>query len=456
MNALISLSVLGIVAMLSEIFNFKKFLYSLILLGLVAAIGVNVMEWGQFQLWYGMMIVDEFTLAFSGVILLTGFLWFLLVADNHQDKAHISDHFAISLFAMAGAIVMVSYNNLSMLFLGIEIVSISMYIMASTQKNDLGSNEAGFKYFLMGAFATGFILFGTALLYGATATFDIQKIGVFVTEHNSELPAIFYAGLILIMVGMAFKISAVPFHWWAPDVYTGSPTLITAFMATIVKTAAFAAFLRLFITCFSGVELFWNQTIMIMAGATILLGNITALLQNDFKRILAFSSVAHAGYMLLAVLAMNNQSGGSLLFYLLAYSISSLSAFAVLLAVANLKGNTNVQSFKGLAKKNPFLAFVVIVAMLSLAGIPPTAGFFAKYYIFTAAIANNYVGLTLVAITGSIVSIFYYFRIVIVMFEGDESTEVTVGSNTKALLVICSVLVILLGLMPDFLIGLLK
>ncbi len=455
MNALISLSALGLLAMISELLNFKKMLYPLVLLGLVVALGLNFMEWGNFKTWYGMMLVDKFALAFSGVIILIGLLWFLLVADHHSDESHTSDHFAIFLFAMAGAIVLVSYTNLSMLFLGVEILSIAMYVMAASKKRDLASNESGYKYFLMGSFATGFLLFGIALIYGAVGSFDLTKIGAYVAGNQNNLPSIFYAGLLMMLVGLSFKVSAVPFHWWAPDVYTGAPTLVTAFMSTIVKTAAFAAFLRLFITCFGGVETFWNQVVVVISAATILLGNISALVQNDFKRLLAYSSVAHAGYMLLAVLAMNAQSGSSMLFYALAYSISSLAAFGVLMAVAKVKGNTQVSSFKGLAKSNPFLAFVTIVAMLSLAGIPATAGFFGKYYIFTAAIANHYTGLALVAILGSLISVFYYFRIIIVMFEGEEETAIEQGMATKVLLVSCTILAILFGLMPDLIVGLL-
>lgn len=455
MNALISLSALGLLAMISELLNFKKMLYPLVLLGLVVALGLNALEWGDFKTWYGMMLVDKFALAFSGVIILIGLLWFLLVADHQYDESHTSDHFAIFLFAMAGAIVLVSYTNLSMLFLGVEILSIAMYIMAASKKRDLASNESGYKYFLMGSFATGFLLFGIALIYGAVGSFDLTKIGAYVAGNQNNLPSIFYAGLLMMLVGLSFKVSAVPFHWWAPDVYSGAPTLVTAFMSTIVKTAAFAAFLRLFITCFGGVETFWNQVVVVISAATILLGNISALVQNDFKRLLAYSSVAHAGYMLLAVLAMNAQSGSSMLFYALAYSISSLAAFGVLMAVAKVKGNTQVSSFKGLAKSNPFLAFVTIVAMLSLAGIPATAGFFAKYYIFTAAIANHYTGLALVAILGSLISVFYYFRIIIVMFEGEEEGVIEQGMATKVLLVSCTILAILFGLMPDLIIGLL-
>jgi len=455
MNALISLSVLGLLAMISELLNFKKMLYPLVLLGLVIALGLNAIEWGTFKTWYGMMMVDKFALAFSGVIILIGLLWFLLVADHHTDENHTSDHFAIFLFAMAGAVVLVSFTNLSMLFLGVEILSIAMYVMAASKKRDLASNESGYKYFLMGSFATGFLLFGIALIYGAVGSFDLTKIGAYTAENQNNLPSIFYAGLLMMLVGLSFKVSAVPFHWWAPDVYTGAPTLVTAFMSTIVKTAAFAAFLRLFITCFGGVETFWNQAVVVISAATIIVGNISALVQNDFKRLLAYSSVAHAGYMLLAVLAMNAQSGGSMLLYALAYSISSLAAFGVLMAVAKVKGNTQVSSFKGLARSNPFLAFVTIVAMLSLAGIPATAGFFGKYYIFTAAISNHYTGLALVAILGSLISVFYYFRIIIVMFEGEDEAVIEQGTASKVLLVSCTILAILFGLMPDLIISLL-
>jgi NADH-quinone oxidoreductase subunit N len=258
------------------------------------------------------------------------------------------------------------------------------------------------------------------------------------------------------LVGMAFKVSAAPFHFWAPDVYQGAPTVITAFMATIVKTAAFAAFLRLFYTAFMNAGHTWMHVVAVMAALTLLVGNITAVVQTSTKRMLAYSSVAHAGYMLLALLAANRYSNSSILFYATAYSIGSIATFSIISIVANAKNSDGVDSFNGLAKRNPLLAFVMTVSLLSLAGIPPTAGFFAKYFIFTSAFIAGNTELVLIAIIASLIGVYYYFRLIIAMYfkDGDGET-IGVNMNHKLLLVVIAIAIIALGLCPDFLIRLL-
>lgn len=265
----------------------------------------------------------------------------------------------------------------------------------------------------------------------------------------------FVAGIILMIIGLAFKVSAVPFHFWTPDVYTGSPTVITAFMSTVVKTAAFAGFFRLFFTCFNTPDATWTNTIWALAAGTIIIGNITAVYQVNFKRMLAYSSIAHAGYMLLAILALNKYAQSSILFYAAAYSISSLSAFAVLLAVSRITKKDTIDSFNGLAKKNPLLALVTVFAMLSLAGIPPMAGFFAKYYIFTAALQQHYTGLVIIAVVGSLIGVYYYFRIIIAMFKTEsEGLLIPLNAVFKIFLLAMSLATLILGLMPQLVVGL--
>ncbi|MGZ4048932.1 MAG: NADH-quinone oxidoreductase subunit N [Bacteroidia bacterium] len=308
---------------------------------------------------------------------------------------------------------------------------------------------------MMGAFATGFLLFGIALIYGATGSFDLAEIAAAVSTNAGTLSSVFYVGVLLMLVGLAFKVSAAPFHFWAPDVYQGAPTVITAFMATIVKTAAFAAFLRLFSTTFMGVSHTWMHVVWVMAALTLLVGNITAVVQTSTKRMLAYSSVAHAGYMLLALLAGNNYSNSAILFYTAAYSIGSISTFSIVSIVANAKGTDGVDSFNGLAKTNPLLAFVMTVSLLSLAGIPPTAGFFAKYYIFTSAFLAGNQGLVLIAIIASLIGVYYYFRLIIAMyFKESTDPEIVVLPNHKILLILIAIAIIALGLFPDFIIRL--
>lgn len=455
MKALILLSSLGVIALLAEIFSFKKLLYPIVLLGLITAFILNMFDWDTNRMYYHMMQFNNYAVAFTGVIIVIAFLWFLMAEGFFKEETNQTDHFALVLFALVGAVMMVSYTNMAMLFLGIEILSIPMYILAGSNKTDISSNESAFKYLIMGAFATGFLLFGIALIYGATGSFDLKEIATAVSG-GTIISSIFYVGVLLMLIGMAFKVSAAPFHFWAPDVYQGAPTVITAFMATVVKTAAFAAFLRLFFTTFMGVHGTWMNVVWIMAALTLLVGNITAVVQSSTKRMLAYSSVAHAGYMLLALLAGNGYSNSAILFYAAAYSIGSIATFCIVNIISNARKTDGVDAFNGLAKTNPLLAVVMTIALLSLAGIPPTAGFFAKYYIFTSAFAAGNATLVLIAIIASLIGVYYYFRIIIAMFFKENTSEaVEVESNHKLLLLFVAIAIIVMGILPDCIIKLL-
>jgi len=458
MKALILLSSLGVISLLSEIFSFKKLLYPIVLLGLIGTLFVNVLDWNLTNtMFFGMMKVDHYAVAFSSVLIGVCILWYIMAYDYFTEESNQTDRTALIIFALVGGVIMTSYTNMAMLFLGIEILSISVYVLAGSNKNDVHSNEAAFKYLIMGAFATGFLLFGITLIYGSTRSFDLAEIGNAILINRGSISPIFYVGVLMMLIGLLFKVSAAPFHFWAPDVYQGSPTVITAYMATIVKTAAFAAFLKLFMTCFATVGDVWMNIVWIVAALTLLVGNITAVLQTSVKRMLAYSSVAHAGYMLLALLAANYYSASGILFYSLAYSIGSIASFGVLKIVAEANGNDSLDAFNGLGKRNPLLAFVMTVALLSLAGIPPTAGFFAKYYIFTAAFQAGYVGLVLIAIIASLVGVYYYFKIIIAMYfkAPTSETSIEVGMNHKLLFILIVLLTIVLGIIPDFIIQLL-
>lgn len=457
MNAVYILSGLGIVSLLAEIFSFRKILFPIVLLGLLVASALLLMDWNTAIPYYSNMLTfDNYAIAFSAGISVIAFLWFLMSRDYFENNTHVTDHFALVLFSLVGAVFMVSYSNLAMLFLGIEILSISLYILAGSKMNDLFSNEASFKYFLMGSFATGFLLFGIALVYGVTGSFDLGKINHVITAGSGEFNALLYAGVLLMMIGLAFKISAVPFHFWAPDVYEGSPTVVTAFMSTIVKIAAFAGFFRLFSTCFASVSHEWVNIVQVIAILTLLVSNITAVYQVSVKRMLAFSSIAHAGYLLITLVALNDTSASAILYYVISYAVASLGAFAVLHNVAFENENASAESFNGLSKRNPFHAFVMTVALLSLAGIPPLAGFFAKYYIFTVAFESGYIGIVLLAIVTSLIGIYYYFRIIIAMYlkAPDTTAPVPVTTMHNVMLAICLLASIVLGLFPDLIIQL--
>jgi NADH-quinone oxidoreductase subunit N len=457
MNAVFVLSGLGIFSLVAEIFNFRKALFPIVLLGLIAAATLLILDWNTGASYYSNMLTfDNYAVAFSAAISVIAMLWFMMSRDYFENNTHVTDHFALILFSLVGAVFMVSYSNLSMLFLGIEILSISLYVLAGSKMKDLFSNEASFKYFLMGSFATGFLLFGIALIYGVTGSFDITTISEKILVPKPETSTLLYAGVLMMMVGLAFKISAVPFHFWAPDVYEGSPTVVTAFMSTIVKIAAFAAFFRLFSTCFGPVAPQWVDVLTVITILTLIVSNVTAVYQHSVKRILAYSSVAHAGYMLIMLVSLSDHSAGAIFYYVVAYSVASIGAFTVLHNVASESDHAIVDSFNGLAKRNPFLAFTMAVSLLSLAGIPPLAGFFGKYYIFTVAFEAGHLGLVFLAIITSLIGIYYYFRVIIAMYlkSSDKTNAIQVPALNQLLLVVCLILSVLLGIFPDLLIGL--
>ncbi len=458
MKGLFIISGLGVLAMLAEIFKFKKLLYPLVLIGILAAYVTNFMEWNNntnIEMFANMMRFDNVALAFSGVILVTAFFWFIL-ANDYFEQDHVTDHFALVLFALVGAIMLTGFSNMTTLFLGIEILSIPMYVLAASRKRDLASNEAGFKYLIMGSFASGFLLFGIALIYGATGSFDLMAIRSFISHAQGDLPAFFYAGVLMVLVAMLFKVSAAPFHFWAPDVYEGSPTVITALMSTIVKTAAFASFMRLFLVVFGGVNESWSMVLAVVIALSLVVSNITAATQQSVKRMLAYSSISHAAFMLMAILA--NQRGmasvSAILYYSLAYSVGSIAAFTVLYNVSKAKDNANIEAFNGLGKRHPFMAACMVIAMLSLAGIPITAGFFAKYFIFSVMIGTTFKWLIILAILTSAVGVYYYFKVIIAMYfkQEDGEQEVTMETSHVLLLALTTIFTLALGIVPKYVI----
>lgn len=454
MNTLILISVLPIVLLYLGLYKAKAALLPFTVLGLVIALGLAIMQWnsGAIPIYNGMMLFDNYAIAFSAITIISTIL-IVLLSKGYFEKisSHVAEYYAIILFALAGIIVMVSYYNLVMLFIGIEIMSVSLYILAGIKKNDFASNEAALKYFLMGAFSTGFLLFGITLIYGSTGSFSLQAIRDWVLAHPRDIDPMFYVGIALIIVGLCFKVGAAPFHFWTPDVYEGSPTLVTAFMSTVVKTAGFAAFLRLFTECFSTLSAFWMPALLVITILTLFIGNITALYQRSFKRMLAFSSISHAGYLLFAIVALGASSANSVFVYATAYSIASIIAFGSLILVSQQSGSDNFDSFNGLAKKNPFLALVLTISMLSLAGIPLTAGFIGKFFMFSSALSQLQVWLVVLAVINAIISIFYYFRVIVAMyFNTTETGEVQIPAYYNFVLGLSALITIIIGIYPTF------
>lgn len=457
MNTLIIISLLGVAAMMADAFRFKKILLPLIVAGLIAALGFAVAAWNSnLSYYHEMVLFNNYALAFSSLLIVVTLLWMIISKNYFSSATNMAEHAALILFVLTGAIIMTAFSDLSMFFVGLEILSISLYVLAASNKSELRSNEAGMKYFLMGSFATGFLLFGIALIYGATATFNLAKIAsvIEMSAAAGNTPMFVYAGVILIMVGLLFKVSAAPFHFWAPDVYEGAPTVITAFMATVVKTAAFAAFYRLFSTCFHDLTGFWSHAMAVIAAITMLAGNILAVYQKSLKRMMAYSSIAHAGYMLMAIVAMNKISANAIFMYTAAYSVASMGIFALMQAMTDA-GNESVDSLKGLSKNNKGVIVFLSALVFSMAGIPPMAGFFAKYYIFLGAIQSGYQWLTLVAILSSLVGVYYYFRVIFVSLQDNsDGLGHTLNKGQWSLIIIASIISLAMGVLPGLLLTL--
>lgn len=455
MNTLIAITALGVLTLLFEILNFRKAIIPITIIGLLVILGLTYTEYYTPKSYYNnMIVVNQFSSVFSALfIVLTVFLIALAhdFYENHQTK--ISDFIAIKIFMLAGAVAMVSFGNLAMFFLGIEILSISLYILAASDRMNIKSNEAGMKYFLMGSFASGIILFGICFIYGAMGTFDVAEITEW--SRSAELPLWFPIGISLLTIGMLFKIAAVPFHFWAPDVYEGSPTLTTATMSTLVKVIAVATMYKLLTTMNADISDAYINIIIVISIASMTVGNVMALRQNNVKRMLAFSGISHAGFMLMTLLNSSN-SAGNLLYYTSAYALSGIAAFAVILFVCKNKDNEDVLNFNGLGKTNPLMAGILTASLLSMAGIPIFAGFFAKMFLFSQTIEAGYLGIVIAAVVNSIISVGYYFKLILAMYTKEPNEELAKTPFViYAVSIIAIILNIALGLFPSALLDLL-
>ena len=455
MTTLIAIIGLGVLCLIFEIFDFRKAIVPISIIGLLAILGLTVSQYDMPQSYYNNMIqVTNFSVTFSSLfILLTVFLVALChnFYENHQTK--ISDYVAIKIFLLAGSVAMVSFGNLAMFFLGIEILSISLYVLAASDRLNIKSNEAGMKYFLMGSFASGIILFGICLIYGAMGSFDIVEISEL--SRSAELPVWFPIGIILLTIGMLFKIAAVPFHFWAPDVYEGSPTLTTALMSTLVKVVAMAALFKILSALNADINPSFQNVIVIISIASMVVGNIMGLKQNNVKRMLAFSGISHAGFMLMALLSLST-AAGSLLYYATGYALAGIAAFAVIIYVCKNRDNEDMVNFHGLGKTNPLLAAILTGSLLSMAGIPIFAGFFGKLVLFSLTIQAGYLVLVIVAVISSIISVGYYFKLILAMYTKEPNEERS-GKPflIYAVAIVALLLNIILGFFPSLVLDLL-
>ena len=453
MNAIILTAIWGVVMMFGGVF-FKKSTTAKYwaVAGIIIILAANIMEFFGTQLFpvdtRGMLRFDAFSLHFNTIAFAATLLLFLFNGrDMEKVGVHVSEYFALLFFVLCGVSICSSYNTLLMLFLGIEILSIPLYILTGINKRNLKGNEAALKYFLMGSFSTGVLLMGIALIYGGNAqgSFFIDAIQL----GTGKLPVLIAAGLALTMFAMAFKVSAAPFHFWAPDVYDGSPAVISSFMMTIVKVAAFIAFIRLFQNSFGQMQSQWQTLIVIITATTLVIGNVTAVFQQSVKRMLAYSSISHAGFMLFALFALNATALEGILLYAAGYSIATIGFFAVIIRMHDY----SIEGFNGLGQKQPLVAFAATVFLLSLTGIPLTVGFTAKFYMLMAAVRDgNHIWLVILAVICAAISAYYYFKVIQAMYFKEPNPEINANMDVPApfkwLLIISVALIIVFGVVP--------
>jgi len=425
----------------------KASIRSLAILGLIAVLVSNILEMSGTVFFKidtrGMIAFDRFALLFNTIVFASTLIYFLLSArDMEKVGINYGEYFALIFFVLCGVTISSSFRSLLMLFLGIEIISIPLYILTGSDKRNLKSNEASLKYFLLGAFSTGLMLMGIALVYGATGTFSTN-----VEIKDLLNSSLLIGGMLLLMFSMAFKVSAAPFHFWTPDVYDGAPTVFTAFMATIVKVGAFIAFIRLFNDEFGLLQPQWQLLIALITAITLFIGNITAVFQQSVKRMLAYSSISQAGFMMLAIYAMNADAKEGLLLYTAAYSLSTIGIFAVLMKLKDY----SFEGFNSFAKQQPLLAATTTIFLLSLAGIPLTAGFLSKFYMLKAVAGTGKdLWLVIFAVLMAVVSVYYYFRVIQAMyFKQGNGQAVEVSGGFKFMLVLLAGIIILLGVFPN-------
>lgn len=459
MNAIILTAIWGVIMMFSGVFIKSKTAPRFVAItGMLIVLSSSIIELLTKKAFFSfdhnsMLHTDGFNLSFIAIVMTCTLIYFLLTGTEIEKVgSHVGEYFALIFFILCGISIAATFNTLLMLFIGIEIISIPLYILTGSDKRNLKSNEAALKYFLMGAFSTGIMLMGIAFIYGGNpnASFYIDKIQI----GLGHMPVLIAAGLLFIMVSMSFKVSAAPFHFWTPDVYDGAPTVFTSFMSSVVKVAGFFAFLRLFEHSFGVVHEQWQHLIAFITVATLVIGNITAVFQQSVKRMLAYSSIAQAGFMLLAIFALNAKAKEGILLYSAAYSLASIGIFGILTKMEDY----TIDGFNGLGKENPLMAFAATVFLLSLTGIPLTAGFQSKFFMLMAAVDNGHqFWLVIVAVIFAAISAYYYFRVIQAIYFKESDRNVVVANAVNPffnyMLIVIIALIVIIGIYPEIVIG---
>ena len=454
----------GLAAMVAEAFRNPGERMPIAGLGIVGFVGAAIASW---QLWdrnavsFGVVSADNFGLFVTAILIVIGVLSLAISGPTiERERLPRGEYYALLLFATAGMMLMATATDLLVIFLALEVLSLAVYVLTGIRRDAPRSTEAALKYFVLGAIASAFFLYGIAFTYGITGSTRLDRIGGLMAAQSISPSPMQLLAVGLVLVGFAFKVSAVPFHMWTPDAYEGAPPAVTAFMSTGVKTAAFAAFARVFLSAFEplkgtwGPDMVagWSQVIAVLAVATMVLGTVAGVAQTNVKRMLAYSSIAHGGYLLVALVAANDIAKQSLLFYLLTYAITNIGAFGVIALLDNAdQPNDEVRDYAGLWYQHPALATLMTVFLLSLGGFPPLAGFVAKWYVFSAAVAAGYNRLAIIGVLTSVVSVFFYLRIVVMMYMTTSETETRfppVPRVAGVALIVSAILLFYLGILP--------
>ena len=452
----------GIAAMIAEAFTAPGERMPIAPLGLIgltgAALAVAAL-WDHNATSFGVVAADNFGLFVTGILVVVGVLSLAISAPAiDREGLPRGEYYALMLFALAGMILMATATDLLVIFLALEVLSIGVYVLTGIRRDSAVSTEAAFKYFLLGAFASAFFLYGIAFTYGVTGSTRLDRVGSVIAAQALSPSPMQLLALGMLLVGFAFKVSAVPFHMWTPDAYEGAPSAVTGFMSTGVKAAAFAAFVRVFLSAFEPLSGSWGAVLQPIAALTMIVGTVVGVAQTNVKRMLAYSSIAHGGYLLLALISGGIPGAGDIaksavLFYLLTYAISNIGAFGVIVLLEDHdRANDRVSDYAGLWNDHPALAALMSIFLLSLGGFPPMAGFIAKWYVFSAAIKAGYTWLAIIGVLTSVVSVFFYLRIVVMMYmtpSGESMARFpSVPKLAGAALVVSAIVIFYLGILP--------
>lgn len=432
--------------LIAELFVQRKDILGYVSL-LAAGAALYTLPISRGETFNGMFVSDTYSIYFKVIFLITVVLTVLISLKyiKKEDAEH-GEYYSLILFATAGMMLMASAKDLIVLYLGLELMALSTYILAGIKKHDQKSNEAAIKYFLLGAFSSALLLYGFSLLYGITGSTNIYTIAAFL--QKTAISPVLLVSMVLVVVAFAFKIAAAPFHMWAPDVYEGAPTSVTAFMSVGPKAAGFAVLGRVFFIAFGNIQADWTPILIGISILTMAIGNIVALAQTNMKRMLAYSSIAHAGYALLGVIAGTSEGLSAMMVYLLIYAFMNIGAFAIVIL---LDKGEQISEYAGLSKSHPLAAFAMLVFMFSLTGIPPMAGFIGKFNLFVAAINAGYTWLVVVAVIFSAISAFYYLRVVMNMYmkTADQEVAITTSPALGVALCITVLAVFVIGILPS-------